>query len=157
MVAIVLILIIFCLLFIFRKNTAFLNFAVLSSMAIDQYWNNDITEFVISLLGSILNKEKISFIISIIFLIVLGVIALIKSPKQNNIIMNIILVLCSGILIFVVIIPKISIILPLDNYSTKVVGFLSLYNKWIVTSIVSFSLISILFNSNSNSKNDKKA
>ena len=70
-------------------------------------------------------------------------------------IMNIILVLCSGILIFVVIIPKISIILPLDNYSTKVVGFLSLYNKWIVTSIVSFSLISILFNSNS--KNDKKA
>lgn len=155
MVAIVLILIIFCLLFIFRKNTAFLNLAVLSSMAIDQYWNNDITEFVISLLGSILNKEKISFIISIIFLIVLGVIALIKSPKQNNIIMNIILVLCSGILIFVVIIPKISIILPLDNYSTKVVGFLSLYNKWIVTSIVSFSLISSLFNSNS--KNDKKA
>ena len=155
MVAIVLILIIFCLLFIFRKNTAFLNLAVLSSMAIDQYWNNDITEFVISLLGSILNKEKISFIISIIFLIVLGVIALIKSPKQNNIIMNIILVLCSGILIFVVIIPKISIILPLDNYSPKVVGFLSLYNKWIVTSIVSFSLISILFNSNS--KNDKKA
>lgn len=155
MVAIVLVLIIFCLLFIFRKNTAFLNLAVLSSMAIDQYWNNDITEFVISLLGSILNKEKISFIISIIFLIVLGVIALIKSPKQNNIIMNIILVLCSGILIFVVIIPKISIILPLDNYLTKVVGFLSLYNKWIVTSIVSFSLISILFNSNS--KNDKKA
>ena len=86
MVAIVLVLIIFCLLFIFRKNTAFLNLAVLSSMAIDQYWNNDITEFVISLLGSILNKEKISFIISIIFLIVLGVIALIKSPKQNNII-----------------------------------------------------------------------
>lgn len=123
MIAIVLILIIFCLLFIFRKNTAFLNLAVLSSMAIDQYWNNDITEFVISLLGSILNKEKISFIISIIFLIVLGVIALIKSPKQNNIIMNIILVLCSGILIFVVIIPKISIILPLDNYSTKVVGY----------------------------------
>ena len=155
MVAIVLILIIFCLLFIFRKNTAFLNLAVLSSMVIDQYWNNDITEFVISLLGSILNKEKISFIISIIFLIVLGVIALIKSPKQNNIIMNIILALCSGILIFVVIIPKISIILPLDNYSTKVVGFLILYNKWIVTSIVSFSLISILFNSNS--KNDKKA
>lgn len=155
MVAIVLILIIFCLLFIFRKNTAFLNLAVLSSMAIDQYWNNDVTEFIISLLGSILNKEKISFIISIIFLIVLGVITLIKSPKQNNIIMNIILVLCSGILIFVVIIPKISIILPLDNYSTKVVGFLGLYNKWIVTSIVSFSLISILFNSNS--KNDKKA
>ena len=60
MVAIVLILIIFCLLFIFRKNTAFLNLAVLSSMAIDQYWNNDITEFVISLLGSILNKILIN-------------------------------------------------------------------------------------------------
>ena len=60
MVAIVLILIIFCLLFIFRKNTAFLNLAVLSSMAIDQYWNNDITEFVISLLCSILNKILIN-------------------------------------------------------------------------------------------------
>ena len=155
MVAIVLILIIFCLLFIFRKNTAFLNLAVLSSIVIDKYWNNELVSVVSNLLGNSLSKENLSFIISIIFLIVLGVITLIKSPKQNNIIMNIILVLCSGILIFVVIIPKISIILPLDNYSTKVVGFLSLYNKWIVTSIVSFSLISILFNSNS--KNDKKA
>ena len=155
MVAIVLILIIFCLLFIFRKNTAFLNLAVLSSIVIDKYLNNELVSVVSNLLGNSLSKENLSFIISIIFLIVLGVITLIKSPKQNNIIMNIILVLCSGILIFVVIIPKISIILPLDNYSTKVVGFLSLYNKWIVTSIVSFSLISILFNSNS--KNDKKA
>ena len=57
MVAIVLILIIFCLLFIFRKNTTFLNLAVLSSIVIDKYWNNELVSVVSSLLGNSLSKE----------------------------------------------------------------------------------------------------
>ena len=155
MVAIVLILIIFCLLFVFRKNTAFLNLAVLSSIVIDKYWNNELVSVVFNLLGNSLSKENLSFIISIIFLIVLGIIVLIKSPKQRNIIMNIILGVCSGILISVIILPKISMLAPLDNYSAKIVESSNLYNKWITTLILGFSLISILFDNES--KNDKKA
>ena len=69
--------------------------------------------------------------------------------------MNIILGVCSGILISVIILPKISMLAPLDNYSAKTVEFLNLYNKWITTLILGFSLISILFSNDS--KNDKKA